>query len=1316
MVNERLFRVFGALAAIALFLGSCLNPINFNEEDLPTINVNVSGGVDVTVKDVAVMWLINRTKTVDVVELKIERSKLPSETDEQYAYPKVYTGKPKAGTNGESSSLASYHTPTDLYYTISVITQNSGGGQKTEHPSFEVQFPRPQDYRYYLYWSVTGDLVLGDEGKMVDFPPDPDKNNPDPASSSLGAQTFVILNVSPDQDLDEVEFYKDPNTHVITGEPRAKDQKMIPLGSGSYVTRAAYTRGGSSHTTTEKNIVVTKEDGSMAVRTNFAYFYKTKNGDYQISQNWPPIPNDASDENRPEDALNEGQGILEITNGADPSLAHDIIARVDINGTEYPSSTNTLAYMVPGDVNRYILSVGTVYVSFRPTDQTHYGQTIPREIASKSVTKLVYTNNMGNPDFVPEDVEGYGAGLVRITNNTTGVVSGITVYDREEVSKAISVGYEEFTPPSPIQYGKVGRAPVYGTADAPLREGVSQIIQVSLETSDSFVVIERIAALRGQIVDIVIAQSDLNPGGGEQGRYGSKVTVRNTTTTSSTITGMYVYNKNAAASTAVYFLNLSSPPSSSEELYVLSAVGFPIVEGQEYGAKLSVYGNGKTALIDKTFEGDGYLYSKTPDSHTRTVTLTQQDLVDNDLVEIFVPVTGITPSSYTATSYTESDLDGSNPGVILGTFDLKNVVEILPANATTKGPVIWGSPSGSGASYVSLNSSTGILTVTGVAPEGSRTVTVPIKIEKAKGSAESKQDFTATLAITLAYSNISIRTKQVDGITLTSGVQLETGKSLNLNNLAALNPAGANINGAPIVPGDLTWTIVSPDSTGSSITGSTLTAGSSPGTVTVKATLPSSKNGGKEVTQTVVITIVQGNSGHIPITGVTLSSSSLPDLPFYTKNIVKDGTKTKIVYLGGEMFLGFSVTISPANATVQSPLRWSVVQNYGAWNKVDFIENTLVSNYPGTNNLIAKASIAPENGNSHYVPLNGISIPQDGDQVKVKASIANAGAGGTVPFETSEFPVTLREHFANNIVDLESDFHVNQKTITVGETVDLKDLAYLFPGATYSSSGNIYEITKNDLTWTIVSGGGNGNLNGSSLTGTAVGTIRVQATLPAAKNMGTQIIRTADITVTKPPYPSVVTLRLFKIKESGDPYNDKVTRIVLVPRTASYSTAVKSTGHTGLRWADGDKDVTFKSAFEKHYLSGLTSYNEYTDLNLKDGNYVDIGIQWPVNGATGYDIFFYEGDSRIRGYTNPWDWNPTGTDRKEKNLVFYLDFEYVYDRFLLPMNGKVQGLKGNAGVQEVIPIYYSSYRNLGAIMKSQGLGNPPLADNTDITH
>jgi hypothetical protein len=1289
------FSLFSCLLVILpLLIGSCLNPVNFNEEDLPTIKVNVSGTVDVTVKDVAVMWLVNRTKTVDVREFKIERSRFHNEKDEQYVYPKIYTSRPAAGT-----SLASYHSPAELYYKVSVAAFDTGT-QVIKSFTFEVQFPRAADYRYYLYWTVSGELVLVDDTKMTQLPPDPGRNFPNPEPSSLNAQTFVILNVNPDQNLDEVEFVRDTGTYVIAGEPRAKDQKMLLLGSGSYVTTARYTKNGTSHATTRKNIVVTREDGSMAARTNFAYFYKTKSGDYQISQNWPPIPNDASEDNRPEDALTEGQGILEITNGANPSLAHDIVARVEIGGTVYPSGTNNLAYMVPGDVNRYILSVGTVNVSFKPTDQTHYGQAIPREISSRAVTKLTYTNNMGNPDFIPEDQNGYGAGLVRITNDTTGVVANITVYDKDDLSKSVSLGYGDFTPPYPIQYGKVGRVPVYGTPEFPLRKGLSQIIQVSLETAEGFEVIQRVAALRGQIVDIVLNQSDLNPGGGSGGRYGSGVTVRNQTDTSTNILGMYVYNKANAASSAVYFLDISSPPSKEKKLYVLSTIGLPIIEGQNYAARLSVYGNGKIALIDKNFNEGSDLYSANPDSHERTITLNQSDLPP-ELIENFVAVTGITLNSYMVTSYTESNLDGSDPAIVYnGAFNFNNIAVVSPPEATKKFPIEWELVPGGGSQYVSLTGN--VFTVTGIAPEGNRTVTVKAVIRDGAGVVAAKTDFTTTVNIELAYHNTGTRTKKVVDFTLASGMEVQERGGFDLRTLANLSPNDANINGVPITANDLEWRITASDNTGSSVSGCILTAGT-PGTVTIQALLPALKSStGGAITKTQTVRITSMAPSIVPVSGISLTNTSPLQVDFYTKTL--NGAKS--VYDTGSLYLSPYAAVSPSNASVQSPIVWSLESgNTGAVE----IDNT---NSAGL--LRVKTS------------LSGGQIPGSGNnKVWVKATIPN-GAGNGIGVSSPAVEITLVERHSAPVQP--GGLSLKPATIQIGESITLNTLATIQAGAMYDNA----LLTTADLEWSIVYGDAPyGTLSNGVFTGKAVGKPRLRAVLPAAKNLGEERSAETTITITVAK-SSTFTLRIIKVPTIGD----GVVQVVLVPVTNDrYSEAVYKTGYTGVAWATSNDTYhgTHLNEFKKMYPPGANLYftvskfdSQGTSAEIRRENeWADIVVPWPTGNVTGYHLFFVETDLRVRGYCTLRSSKTSdvldASGDPERNFLFFIRPDYLHANRLLPMGvTREDGYKqANSfgspySFRWVIPISYTDWENVPSIMTSAGIGYRPLTNHGSI--
>jgi hypothetical protein len=1269
-----------AALLLALGLGSCLNPISFDESMLPTIKVDVSGTIKID--DVAVFWLINRTKNVDISEFNMDRQKLVNEADADYYYPKNVKGMPGPGT-----SLASYHTPTETVYQIRV-SYKIQGSDTTGTIELAVQLPRAQDYRYYLYWTTDGNLVLVNEDRMQTLPPDPDENWPDPQPSSVNAHTLVVINTTADQNLNGIQFVKNNggSIYLLQNKPRAKDQAKILLSSGDFETTAFYTRNGPKQTA-PKTTVITQETSSMAAKTNYLYFYKTTDGSYSLSPSWPPIPNDASKENRPEDALADDQGILEITNNAIPQRDHDLIGRVNINGDEYFIDDNDPIehpYMVPGDVNTYILPVGTAYVSFKPTDQTYYGQTIPRQIISRSVTRLSYTNSMGNPDFIPKDVTGYGAGLIRIINKTTGVVGSVTIYDKTDLSKSLSIPYTNFTPPYPVQYSKVGRVAVYGTNEFPLTSGPNQIIQVLLETNSGMVVVEQIASLRGEVVDVVIEDGKLNPAN----RIGSKVTINNQTTTSTNIVGMYVYNQDNAAASAVYYMDILNPGSKS--VYVLSTTGLPIVENQTYKATLSVYGNGRFALIEKEFKSDGKLYSMDPDNHTRTITLVQSDLPP-ELVEDFKPVTGITitPDPYIVNVYYKTGLDGvSNPVVMYsGDFNLKNVVTVVPANATTKGPIEWTLHSG-GDGKVTINSDGSFRVDKGdrFVPAGTeRTVKVDARIRNAAGTVTNKSDYTGTIIIQLVYQHIGYTTQKVNNFTLTSAaVELEEHDTLDMRDLVeSISPPGANNNGVPITANNLTWSLVG-NARGSSNFGSVLTAGTQ-GTITVRAVMAGGDTtSGSPITRDKNITITQGAPAFVGITDITMQDGFSDRLNYYTKTV-----GSKEVYASDTLALG--VKFNPANATNKSPLIWSL--SSGATSAVNLSS--------GPDQLKVKL---------------GYSIPAPNSVVRVRVRVPN-GLNINTDYISPEFPITLVEHHFRPVQPGEITLKTGE--IKVNETISLNTLVTGFPSAAVYDN---VPLTVADLVWSIDSGSGYGSLSSDklALTGTAAGMVLLRATLPAGKNLENEITATTTINVQAlpPVYPKQVTLRVFKVREADDSFQDTIVGIYA--GMASYpdaylpsvTEAIKRSGHTGLAWANESEDVTHFSKFKTYYLLKYyqNAYRYFDNLNIADGGYADITIDWPDNGYTGYNLFFNEGDSRVRGYVTPYELDPP----QSKNYVFYLDFKYVYDNCLLPMIGNKEANDGDLGAMKVIPIYYNSYRNVGATMKSRGVGNAPVADYTGI--
>jgi hypothetical protein len=102
--------VLGAIVCVGILaLSACLNPIGFDPNTMELkIKAEVSGEVDVRSTDHAILWIVNRTNSVDVESLTITRADNPE------GYPKV-TAKPAHG-----STFASYHPPSDIPYTIKV--------------------------------------------------------------------------------------------------------------------------------------------------------------------------------------------------------------------------------------------------------------------------------------------------------------------------------------------------------------------------------------------------------------------------------------------------------------------------------------------------------------------------------------------------------------------------------------------------------------------------------------------------------------------------------------------------------------------------------------------------------------------------------------------------------------------------------------------------------------------------------------------------------------------------------------------------------------------------------------------------------------------------------------------------------------------------------------------------------------------------------------------------------------------------------------------------------------------------------------------
>jgi hypothetical protein len=150
-----------------------------------------------------------------------------------------------------------------------------------------------------------------------------------------------------------------------------------------------------------------------------------------------------------------------------------------------------------------------------------------------------------------------------------------------------------------------------------------------MDTNNSpFVIVERKAYIKDQVVTIVIDKNDLNLNNVQ----GAKVTLENKTSTWPVeITDLKVQNKVNSWQSSYYGTSTWEPngiiaKDESAAQMVMSNEAMPITKGVEFGAIITMYGYGVSATITKSIS-PGVLYSDLdPAQNTRTITITDADV------------------------------------------------------------------------------------------------------------------------------------------------------------------------------------------------------------------------------------------------------------------------------------------------------------------------------------------------------------------------------------------------------------------------------------------------------------------------------------------------------------------------------------------------------------------------------------------------------------------------------------------------------------------------------------------------------------------
>ncbi|MDR1909229.1 MAG: hypothetical protein LBQ35_04880 [Spirochaetaceae bacterium] len=429
-------------------------------------------------------------------------------------YPKEVLSKP-----AHASTYASYHQPTDAPYGISIITQSSDEASKEPEQTFtipELYMPKAgASYTVYIYRAQNGELVV--EAGTITRPLDQGdtENPPEPPAEGTPTYPLIIRNVTADANAQAVSFKLGGNDPIEVDGPNSGDEVLWYFPAGQYQVQATLYNPPNETptvTTNARNVPIIVPNDSQSWHTLYMWIYKTRSGGYGTTTVWPPNPNDAADIDM--DAVTgDGSGLLKIINKSETGDFLKNIRILTVGGGNAPGATEFGKDGNPSFTKDMewttALQPGFYTVEFMPSRQNFYGITLTVQIKKSEVTTVSYYDRLANPDLPPTD-EGYGSGLIKIVNKTTtGVVNAVDIRDTNDGDWLMTYTYVQFTPSSPINYNSTGRIGVAGTAAFPITEGAHYMIQVGLGLPGRTVVIERLAAIKDQVVEIVINDSDI---------------------------------------------------------------------------------------------------------------------------------------------------------------------------------------------------------------------------------------------------------------------------------------------------------------------------------------------------------------------------------------------------------------------------------------------------------------------------------------------------------------------------------------------------------------------------------------------------------------------------------------------------------------------------------------------------------------------------------------------------------------------------------------------------------------------------------------
>ncbi|MDR1306743.1 MAG: hypothetical protein LBK74_04125, partial [Treponema sp.] len=223
---------------------------------------------------------------------------------------------------------------------------------------------------------------------------------------------LILKNLSKDHALTGASLVKQSGavTWSMNPGPGVNDQKSILLSPGDWTVAASF--NSPPVTTPGKTVTI------IPGQVSYMYFYKTNTGDYALSADWPPNPNNAAKDNsNPDSIIGDNEGWLNVLNKSGTS----IIDRVQYNSAgvwidiAIPGGTGTIAPLDESDPDLTVPK-GAWSFRFKVVTKQTYSRAVSRTIVAGQTANITYT------DALDSDDPPNGFGTLKIVNDSNSSV------------------------------------------------------------------------------------------------------------------------------------------------------------------------------------------------------------------------------------------------------------------------------------------------------------------------------------------------------------------------------------------------------------------------------------------------------------------------------------------------------------------------------------------------------------------------------------------------------------------------------------------------------------------------------------------------------------------------------------------------------------------------------------------------------------------------------------------------------------------------------------------------------------------------------